>query len=223
MSPVTQLILLWILFGASHVFLSDRRVRPHLVERLGTRGFLGVYSLVSFAFFVPLVSVYMAHRHEGAWMWVVSMTPILTWTVYAVMTAGVLLAVAGSVSPSPTSATAGGVTPAVRGVHRLTRHPLFMGVGLIGLAHMVPNASVTDLAFFAGLPIFALIGCRHQELRLRASRGPDFAAYLDATPFLPFAGAGTLRGLREIPLWVWGVAVSASAALRWLHGPLFGP
>jgi len=220
-SPSMQIVLLWLGFGASHVALSSRALRPRIVARTGERGFLGLYSVVAFAFFVPLVGVYLEHRHAGGWLWTVAMTPAVTWAIYAVMTVGVLLIVAGLVSPSPTSLTAGRGAVEVKGVHRLTRHPLFMGFGWIGLVHLVPNASLNDVLFFAGLPVFAVVGCRHQERRLRATRGPELAAYLDATPFLPFTGSQTLRGLREIPLWLYALTLATSAALRWLHTPLF--
>lgn len=221
MSPSVQIVLLWLAFGASHVALSSRRLRPRIVARTGERGFLGLYSVVAFAFFVPLVSVYLGNRHGGGWLWTVPMTPVVTWTVYAVMTVGVLLIVAGLVSPSPTSLAAGRGAVEVKAVHRLTRHPLFMGFGWIGVVHLVPNASLNDVLFFAGLPVFAVVGCLHQERRLRATRGPEFAAYVDATPFLPFTGSQTLRGLREIPLWLYALAIATSATLRWLHTPLF--
>jgi len=217
MSPTIQIVLLWLAFAGSHLLLSSNALRPRIAGRIGEQPFQGLYSLVSLLFFVPLVAIYLGHRHEGAWLWTVAMTPALTWLVYALMTVGVLLLVAGFVSPSPTSFIARGGPPQVRGVHRITRHPVIMGFGWLGAVHLIPNASVTDVAFFAGLPLFAVVGCRHQELRMAVRRGPEFAAYLATTPFLPFAGAGALRGLREIPLRIWAAAIALSATLRWLH------
>lgn len=221
MSPVSKITLLWLAFAGSHLLLSSLTLRPRITGRIGERAFLGLYSLLSLALFVPLVSIYLEHRHEGAFLWTVSMTPAVTWLVYALMTVGVLLVVAGLGSPAPTSLLGERDAPPVHGMHRITRHPLIMGFGWIGLAHLIPNASPTDVAFFAGLPVFAVIGCRHQELRMRASRGPGFAAYLEATPFLPFTGRETLQGLRELPAWIWIVTIAASAGLRWAHTPLF--
>jgi len=221
MPPSLEIGLLWLGFGASHVLLSSHALRPRIVARIGDRAFQGLYSLVALLFFVPLVWVYLDHRHEGPWLWIVSMTPGVLWLVYALMTVGVLLVVAGLGSPSPTSLLAGPGPVEVRGIHRITRHPLIMGFGWIGLVHLVPNASLIDLLFFAGLPVFAIVGCRHQERRQRATRGPELAAYLEATPFLPFAGPGRVRGLRELPAGVWAVGVALSVALRALHGPLF--
>jgi uncharacterized membrane protein len=222
MSPPLQIALLWLAFGASHVVLSSNALRPAIVARTGERAFGALYSVVALAIFVPLVSVYLGHRHGGGWLWSVSMTPLVTWAVYALMTLGVLLLVAGIATPSPTSLAAGRGPVEVKGVHRITRHPLIMGFGWIGLVHLIPNASLNDVVFFAGLPVFALVGCRHQERRQRATRGPEFAAYLDATPFLPFSRAGALRGLRELPPWLWLVGIGLSTGLRLLHGPLFG-
>ena len=222
MSPAVSIVLLWFGFGASHILLSSDRVRPRIVDRIGNRAFLGVYSLVAFAFFVPLVSVYLGHRHEGPYLWTVGMTPAVTWSLYVVLTVGVVMLVAGMISPSPTSMTAGRGDPEVRGIHRITRHPVVMGLSWIGLFHMIPNAWATDLAFFAGFPAFGVLGALHQERRQLGTKGPAFAAYVASTPFLPFSGSGALRGLAEIPPGVWAAGIATSAALRWLHGPLFG-
>jgi uncharacterized membrane protein len=223
MSPSLLIVLLWLAFGASHVALSSNAWRPAIVARIGERPFQGLYSLIALAIFVPLVGTYLDHRHEGAWLWTVSITPVSLWTVYALNTVGVMLLVAGFVTPSPTSISAGKGPVAVRGVHRITRHPVVMGFGWIGLVHLILNASATDLAFWAGLPAFAVVGSLHQERRMRATRGPEFAAYLEATPFVPFTRGGALRGVAELPPVVWIVGIALAAGLRWLHGPLFHP
>ena len=97
MSPVSKITLLWLAFAGSHLLLSSLTLRPRITGRIGERAFLGLYSLLSLALFVPLVSIYLEHRHEGAFLWTVSMTPAVTWLVYALMTVGVLLVVAGAV------------------------------------------------------------------------------------------------------------------------------
>lgn len=221
MSPWLEIVLLWIAFGASHIALSSNAWRPRVVARTGARGFQGLYSLVALVIFVSLVSVYLDHRHGGGWFWTVSITPLRLWLVYALTTVGVLLLVAGFVSPSPTSMGASTGPVAVRGIHRITRHPVVMGFGWIGLSHLILNASATDVAFWAGFPLFAVAGAYHQERRMLVRRGPEFGAYLAATPFLPFTGASSLRGLAELPPLVWVVGIGLSAGLRWLHGPLF--
>ncbi len=65
MTETWILIALWLAFGATHIGLSSVRFRPRLHAALGERSFLGVYSLIAFATFVPVVWYYFAHKHAG--------------------------------------------------------------------------------------------------------------------------------------------------------------
>lgn len=222
MSPVVAVALLWVLFGATHMVLSSTSLRPRLVAALGERGFLGVYSLVAFASFVPLVWVYMGHRHQGALLWALPIGTAGLWVIYAGQAVAWTIAAAGMVSPSP--ATFGlpeeRRPSEPRGVHRITRHPLFMGLGLSGLLHLIVNGFATDVAFWAGFPLFAIVGCAHQDARKRTTQS-GYEEWIAATPFLPFTGAGTARGLRELSPVIVMTGIVVTIGLRWLHGPLF--
>lgn len=215
MSPAVTIVLLWLGFAGSHVLLSHPPVRSNLVARLGTQPFLAVYSLVAFAFFVPLCWVYFAHLHEGDWLWVMPRGPILTFVVTLGATVGFVVMAGGLLQPSPAGMTGGSMEP--RGVLRITRHPLFMGLGIVGLFHLLPNASASDLAFFAGLPLFAIVGCAHQDRRKLAEHVPGYEAFVAATPFLPFAGRETLRGLAEMGPVRIGVGIVLALGVRWAH------
>ena len=46
---------------------------------------------------------------------------------------------------------------AERGVYRLTRHPVFMGTSVMALAHSVASSHATNVAFFGGHAVFALL------------------------------------------------------------------
>ena len=212
---------LWILFAATHMGLSSQRLRPQLVARLGARGFQGAYSLLALAIFVPLVWSYYAHKHAGPYLWNLVKLPGVRWVGYAAMGAAFVLVVAGLVQPSPASIRAG--KPVVRGVARITRHPLLMGLGLWGVAHLLlAMVHASELAFFGGFPIFAVVGCDHQDKRKLATLGESYRAYVAATPFLPFSSRSFARGLVEMP-----IAVAAGIALAWTlrqyaHGWLSG-
>lgn len=210
---------LWLAFGATHMGLSSQRLRPRLVATLGAGGFAGVYSGVALAIFASLVWFYFAHKHTGPLLWSIPVGTGLRWALYAGMGVAFVLVVGGLVQPSATS-MAGGDTR-VRGLHRLTRHPLFMGFGLFGLLHLVPNGWASDVAFFAGFPAFAVLGCRHQDQRKLASGGEDFRRYHAETPFLPFSGRETLRGLRELSPAALVGGIVLTVLLRWFHAPLF--
>jgi uncharacterized membrane protein len=210
---------LWIAFGATHMILSSVRLRPKLVERLGDAGFLGAYSLVALGIFVPLVVVYLRARHSGPLLWYLGALPGMRGLVYAGMGLAFALVVAGNTRPSPASLAGGRPDPV--GVLRVTRHPLFMGVGLFGLLHLLAvPVNAAELAFFAGFPIFAVLGCRHQDQRRLASGDPRFRAFHAATPFLP-SPAGLPAAVRADGIAL-GAGVVLAAILRWLHPVMFG-
>lgn len=222
MSVTLGIVALWALFAATHMGLSSQRLRPRLVASLGERGFLGVYSLVALAIFTALCWLYFSNRHTGALLYAPPPIGVAgLWAIYVLQGVAWTLVVAGNLSPSPASIAPDpkrGAEP--RGVHLLTRHPLFMGVALFGALHLLVMGFASDVAFWAGFPLFAAIGCAHQDRRKLATL-PGYGAWHAATPFLPFTGRATLRGLRELPPLAIAIGVALTVALRWLHGPLF--
>jgi uncharacterized membrane protein len=140
--------------------------------------------------------------------------------MYAGMALALSMLVAALVRPSPAGLVPGKAE--VTGVYRITRHPLFMAVGIYGLLHLlVARVNATELAFFAGFPLFAWAGCRHQDQRKLATAGEDFRRFHAATGFLPFTRPGALAGLREMGLPI-AVGVALATGLRCFHGRLFG-
>lgn len=221
MEPVLGIAVLWLAFGASHVLLSGARLRPRLVARLGASGFLGLYSLIALATFVPLVWLYLANRHSGPLLWYLGSLPGMRWLVYLAMGAAFALVVGGVARPSPASLSPG--KPEAAGVLRITRHPLFMGFGLFGLAHLLAAVvNAAELAFFGGFPLFAWIGCRHQDARKLAAGDDGFRAFHAATVFWPFSAPGQVpAALREDAVAI-AVGVVLAIVVRVFHPQLFG-
>jgi len=210
----------WLAFAVTHMGLSSAPVRTRLTARLGERGFLGLYSLVALGIFVPLVWFYFAHKHQGAFLWYLGSSPVLRWIMYGGMALALSLLVAGLIRPSPAAIAPGKAE--VAGAYHITRHPVFMAVGIYGLLHLlVARVNATELAFFAGFPLFAWVGCRHQDRRKLASGDAKFRRFHDETVFFPFTGAGALRGLREIGLPL-VVGTVLAIGLRVFHPRLFG-
>jgi uncharacterized membrane protein len=210
----------WLAFALTHMGLSSARVRGRLVAAVGQRGFLGIYSLVAFATFVPLVSSYFSHKHAGPFLWYLGTSDVLRWIMYLGMAIVLSLVVAALLRPSPAAIVPG--KSEVAGAYRITRHPMFMAVGLYGILHLlVARVNASELAFFAGFPLFAWLGCWHQDRRKLASGDAAFARFHAQTSFLPFAGPGALQGLREIGLPL-ALGTGLAALLRLLHPRLFG-
>src|SRR5499433_1585642 len=75
MSPGVTIGLLWLGFAGSHLVLSSLPVRQRLIARIGENAFRGLYSLVAFAYFIPLVWIYFRHKHAGSTLWTLPMGP----------------------------------------------------------------------------------------------------------------------------------------------------
>src|SRR5437870_4695038 len=82
--------------------------------------------------------------------------------------------------------------------------------------------SLVAFAFFVGFVAFALVGAWHQDRRKLALGVPGFRAFHEATPFLPFTGRDTLRGLRELSPAVMVAGIAAAAVVRYYHAAWFG-
>jgi uncharacterized membrane protein len=218
MSSTAWIALLWVAFIATHLGLASVRVEPKLRARLGDAAFLALYSVVALAIFVPLMTIYFGNRHAGPWLWVVTVGPVLRALLYLGMTLGLVLAVGSLLRPSPASLVPN--APAeVRGVYRVTRHPLVLGLALIWALHLIPNASTADVAFFGGFLVFSLAGARHQDQRKLHAGDAKIREFIAATSFLPF-GRG-FGGLADLPPLVIALGVVAALGIRWLHGSIW--
>ncbi len=220
MDPAPAIGLLWLAFAATHGGFSSLRLRPRLVTLLGERLFQALYSLVALAIFIPLVIVYFGNKQAGPLLWAVTLGPVLTWTVYVLMGVAFVFVVASLANPSPASVVPGDPTP--RGIYRITRHPLLMGIALFGGVHLLPSGVLSDVVFFGGFVVFSPIGAWHQDRRKLAADPASFADFHSRTPFIPFTGRETVSGLRELSPIVLVIGVGLTILLRWFHGPLFG-
>lgn len=223
-TPATWAIVLWTLaFAASHMGLSSMHVRPRLVARLGEPAYLGLYSVISFATFVPLVQAWTAGIHTGPLLWNLRAVPgvlagglVVSWVAFT-------LALAAVVQPSPAS-----IGPRVRtrayGLTRITRHPLFMNVGIWALAHVVLNGFLNDVLFFGGIFLVGLLGCIHQDARKRETERGTLDEFFAETSLLPFVAIATGRNKlvpSELP-WLGIVAGGAISTILYVfHARIF--
>jgi uncharacterized membrane protein len=226
MDPVLKVVLGWLLFAGTHTLLSHPPVRDRLVARLGDRGFLGLYSLVAFATFIPLCWSFFAGRTATVVpLPLLARVPGLHWVTMALMFVALLLIVLGVAKPSPVSELMARGAAGATGAVRITRHPLFMGVGLAAAAHLLVNPAPIDRAFFGGMALYAVIGCAHQDWRKRRAGDPALGRLFEETSFLPFAAILTGRNRlvwRELPIAASGAAVALYLLVFFLHHRVFG-
>ena len=221
MRDTAVVVVLLLLFASSHMLLSSRSIRARLIARLGDKRFLAAYSVVALVFFAPLVYYYLTHRHAGPLLWSVPDSGAVEFLLVLANVIGFVLLVAGVMTPSP-AAVGGAPRDEPGGVQRITRHPVFMGLGIWALAHVIANGHASDVAFFGGIVAFVLVGCRHQDRRKLAAGDPGFERFHAATAFLPFTGKGALRGLMELPPSAVVIGVVVALVARYLHPSVVG-
>ena len=206
MTAQAGLTLSALVFVGTHFLLSHPLRRP-LVDRLGEKGFRGLYSLVAFATLGATIYFYRAIGDEpplwqlGAWAWIAG--SILMWF------ASVLLV--GSFFGNPALVGMGKPgTP--KGVLTITRHPMMWSFAIWAAVHWAliatPKAMVLDLAIL----VLALGGAAGQDRKKAALHGDNWHEWTAQTAFVPFTrGAGnpgTLALVGGTLLWL---------IASWLH------
>lgn len=224
MKEAFVLLFWWLLFGGAHILLSSSSVRPQLIARLGYRPFLGVYSVVAIATFLPLVIFYAHHKHAGPQLWRI-MPPYLVFRDLniALMAFAFILLVTGLVARPPSLLLTGGA-PAAYGVTRITRHPTFAAIFLFGIAHCLVNGYLGDLIFFGGFAAFAWIGAVHQDSR-KVVEVPGYTEFKNETSFIPFGAMFSGKQRLDLGELRWSIVLLALVLfyiVRAYHPQLFG-
>ena len=225
MTPALEVALLWLLFAGTHMGLTTQRIRTALAGRLGEIGFSVVFSLVASVTFAALIGVYAAHRFEGAAGPALANVPVVREILIAAIVLGVVLATAGAfVFPSaPMAFFQNRSVYQVRGLARVTRHPFFVGITLLGTAHALLASRLVGTVAFGGLALLSGAGAWHQDRKLMARRGPAYADYCAHTSAVPFAAILTGRqplGLRDLPIGALALGLALAVILRARHAHL---
>ena len=210
---MTDLIVALIAFVGSHFAMSHPFRRP-MVARLGDKGFLGVYSLVSL---ITLVWVVFAFRAapEGNYAWLAS-PPVWSLAAAIMLTAAILLVGSFFGNPAFPHPEADGPAPQAKGVFGITRHPMLWAFALWSLAHAMVAPRPPVLALTIGIAVLALVGATMQDRKKAALQPTRWTEWTTRTSYLPFA-----RG------WAWPGAVATIGGIAlwliatWIH-PIAG-
>jgi len=221
---MTSLVLACAYFLGIHVVISGSSLRRTIVDRIGERPYLGLFSLLSLA---GMVWMAQAYRHTAtASVW--GPIPGLRWLALVVTLIAFVFIVLGLTTPSPT-ATGGEAqleaAEPVQGILRVTRHPFLWGVALWAVIHVALNGDAASLVLFGTVLLLAVIGPLLIDNKRRRRFGPSWERFAAATSNLPFAAIAAGRNQfrpGEIGPWriVLAVAVYAVAlaAHRWMFG-----
>jgi uncharacterized membrane protein len=216
------LVLAALLWFGLHVGVAGTALRGALVARIGERGFRAGFSLLSIGFIILLVGAWRGAPTTPLWFapgW-------LRWLLALAMLPAFILFVASIAQANPT-AVGGGWTAGreVRGIQRITRHPMLWSFALWAAIHMIGNGDTASLVFFGTFLVTALAGMPSIDTKL-AHRAPETWVGLAAsTSILPFGAIAAGRNRvawREIGWVPPVVGLLAWATLLHLHARLFG-
>ena len=219
---LTLIVLFSTLFVVTHLVLSHGSIREGLVKKIGQWPFRGLYSLISFLTLGPAAVLWWQNRHLGPVLWEMPFWPERICAGLLVLF-GFFLFFQLLATPSPAS-----MMPAkneARGVLRITRHPMNMGISLWALAHLLANGAVGDVAFFGSFVVVGILGPYHMDARLKKTRGEDFIEFCKQTSVMPFSAILGRRNrlvFDELSFPLTLIAVVVFAVLTLFHSRFFG-
>jgi uncharacterized membrane protein len=209
------------LFAATHLGMSHEPYRGRLVDKFGAKGFQVVYSVVSLVTLGTAVALFAHNQKAGPVLW--TMPGLLYPVVYLLMLLAFVLLVLSMRDRSPAMMLGGKTEP--EGVLKVTRHPMNMAFASFGLAHIIANGTLGDIAFFGSLFAVGLFGSYHQDQRKVREQGEAYVAFQNQTGVIPFAAI--LQGKQKLeakdlrlPFVIFAVIAFVAAIV--VHEDLFG-
>ena len=225
MDPVLRVALGFALFAAAHIGLAVPAVRRRLVTRLGRWGFTLSFSAVAWITFGAAVVSYAAHAHEGPPGFALAEYPLARLPLIAAIVLGSML-MSGAFARYTRSpfAFGGELVREPHGLERVTRHPFFVGVALLGASHALLATRLIGAVAMGSLALFALAGTWFQDQKLLALRGKPYGDYLAATSTIPFAAIAAGRQSliwAELPYGTLLLGLVIAFLLRSVHAHIF--
>jgi uncharacterized membrane protein len=191
---VSHVLYAAIAFVAVHV-LTSTPIRAQLVKRVGEGGFRALFSLVSAVLLGWLIIAYASAPYVELWPPSLGLKHI----PLVVMPFAFIFLVFGLTNPSPATTGAESrvhATDPAPGFLKVTRHPLFWGIGLWGLAHIPPNGDLASLYFFGSLALLSFIGMPLQDKKKEELVGSAWGPFAMRTSAIPFLA--TLQGRNHL-------------------------
>ena len=199
-------------FVGTHLLMSHP-LRAPLVARLGTGGFMGVYSLVSFATLGWAVFAFRAVPPESS-LWESGEAAYIVATILMLIASILLVGslIGNPALPQP-RAEALADKPA-RGVFAITRHPMMWSITLWSVSHVLVSPRPAVIVLALAIAVLALGGSAGQDVKKRRIMGASWAGWMSRTNFVPFAGqiAGRMPWREAVP----GAAALGGGVVLWL-------
>jgi uncharacterized membrane protein len=180
-----SLLIATLAFVGSHVALSSTTLRGTLRDKLGERGYLGLYSALAVVTLAWMVMAYVRAPHLPLW----DLGAAGRHVPLVVLPFAAMLLVGGLVAPNPTAVgmeRAADADDPAPGMLRVTRHPVMWAIGLWALAHLLPNGDAASLLFFGALALLAIGGTLLIDRKKRLALGSNWQRLAQITSNVPF-------------------------------------
>jgi len=205
-------------FFAIHIGLAGTTLRDRVAGRLGQVGFQSFFSLLSFLLLIWMVTAYRNAPTIVLWE-----IPVLYWLPVILSPFSMIFAVGAYSSPNATGAGGGKALRQEnpdRGIFRVTRHPLLVGIALWAFAHLLANGDVASLILFGSLLATSVFGPASIDAKLHR-RSPEayerLAAVTSIIPFVAIMQGRTSFSFAEIGLVRIGGGLAIYAGLYYFH------
>ena len=211
-------------FVLTHLGLSSAPVRRTITRRLGEQGFLSLYSLVALILLGWMIIAYV-HASHAYYLWFPG--PGLRHLPLLLMPLALIFVVAGVTTRNPSAVgTENSIDrpDLVKGILRVTRHPVQWSILLWAGAHILANGDLASLLFFGGFFLLAGLGSFHLDRRMETTLGERWRQFTAVTSHVPFLAilAGRQRlVISELRYQILG-GIALFVLLLWLHPYLFG-
>lgn len=182
---MAEFAIAYSLFMLAHVVPAAPGFRGGAIRRVGRGAYLVLYSAVSIALLVWLVSAALSAPTTMLW----PTTAGLALVPIVVMPFAFILLAAGFLSPNPLSISwyRGGFVPERPGIVGVTRHPVLWAFALWAFAHVAANGNLVAVALFGGLGLYAVAGFALADIAARRRLGDEAWAQLAGrTSVVPF-------------------------------------
>eukprot|EP01084_Bolivina_argentea_P083796 151695_1 len=202
--------------------MSHPSIRSSIIASVTEKKFPLLYSLVTFATFIPATYIYFRNTKGTG-----ESVPFMQNSSDFYKTLGLWCAVSAAfhipLLTSGTPLTHPGISAAereelvksgkgIRGIVRITRHPLFFTIGFLCLSQIFREQRYSDLCFYLPLFFECIWGAYHQDMRLRQWYSTRF---FEQTSWLPLGAV--LAGKQSI-----SQAFKEIGAIRFVIGAVLG-
>jgi uncharacterized membrane protein len=221
---VASLFAAALFFVGIHFLISGTALRGKILQLIGEKPFLGLFSLLSLIGIVWLSRAY--GRAEYVQLW--GKPQAFRSLALIVMLVAFFFVVLGLTSPSPTAVGGGALLtekePA-KGIQRITRHPFLWGVALWSFTHLVLNGDLASVVFFGTFLIVAVGGPFSIDRKRKYAFGDAwnrFAALTSNVPFIAIIEGRNSLMIGELGWWRPALGLVIYGLFLYFHRILFG-